>query len=106
MILVSSNDIPGKRVKRVLGLVKGNTIRAKHLGKDIVAGLRNLVGGEIKEYTEMLSEARDESVRRMIDDAKKLEADAIVNVRFTTSTVVGGAAELLAYGTAVKLDKK
>ena len=71
-----------------------------------MAGLRNLVGGEIKEYTEMLSEARDESVRRMKDDAKKLEADAIINVRFTTSTVVGGAAELLAYGTAVKLGRK
>ncbi len=105
-MVVTSNNIEGKNIERTLGLVKGNTIRAKHLGKDIVAGLRNLVGGEIKEYTEMLSEARDESVRRMIDDARKLEADAIVNVRFTTSTVVGGAAELLAYGTAVKLDRK
>ncbi len=106
MMVVTSDHIEGKNIEKTLGLVKGNTIRAKHLGKDIVAGLRNLVGGEIKEYTEMLSEARDESVRRMKDDAKKLEADAIINVRFTTSTVVGGAAELLAYGTAVKLGRK
>ncbi|MFC2143803.1 YbjQ family protein [Candidatus Aenigmatarchaeota archaeon] len=106
MMVVTSDHIEGKNIERTLGLVKGNTIRAKHLGKDIVAGLRNLVGGEIKEYTEMLSEARDESVRRMKDDAKKLEADAIINVRFTTSTVIGGAAELLAYGTAVKFGRK
>lgn len=103
MKLSTTFDIDGKPPKKVLGVVKGNTIRAKHLGKDLVAGLRNIVGGEIKEYTEMLDESRDEAMKRMIEEAKKLDADAIVGVRFTTSSVVGGAAELLAYGTAVKL---
>ncbi len=105
MILSTTNTIEGKKTVKTIGLVKGNTIRAKNLGKDIVASLRNLIGGEIKEYTEMLNEAREQSVRRMEDDAKRLGADAIVGVRFTTSTVIGGAAELLAYGTAVKLKK-
>jgi uncharacterized protein YbjQ (UPF0145 family) len=103
MLLTTSDSIEGRKIVETLGIVKGNTIRAKHLGKDIVAGLRNIVGGEIKEYTEMLDESRDESVRRMVEEAEKLGADAIVTVRFTTSTVIGGAAELLAYGTAVKL---
>ncbi len=105
MLITTSDAIEGKKIAKTLGLVKGNTIRAKHLGKDIVAGLRNIVGGEIKEYTEMLDDSREEAVRRMTEDAKRLQADAIVAVRFTTSTVIGGAAELLAYGTAVKLRK-
>jgi uncharacterized protein YbjQ (UPF0145 family) len=105
MLITTSDSIEGKRIAKSLGIVKGNTIRAKHIGKDIVASLRNIVGGEIKEYTEMLNEARDQSVKRMEEDAKRLGADAIVAVRFTTSTVIGGAAELLAYGTAVKLRK-
>jgi uncharacterized protein YbjQ (UPF0145 family) len=103
MILTTTNEIPGSEVKEVLGLVRGNTIRAKHLGKDIVAGLRNIVGGELKEYTEMISEAREESIARMVEDAEKLGADAIIGVRITTSQVAQGAAEILAYGTAVKL---
>lgn len=106
MLITSSETIEGKKISETLGIVKGNTIRAKHLGKDIIAGLRNIIGGEIKEYTEMLNEARDQSVKRMVEDAEKMGADAIVTVRFTTSTVIGGAAELLAYGTAVKLKKR
>jgi uncharacterized protein YbjQ (UPF0145 family) len=105
MILVSSDKISGKEIKETLGLVRGNTIKAKHIGKDILAGLRNIVGGEIKEYTEALNEARETSTKRMIEEAEKLEADAIVCVRFTTSQVMAGAAELLVYGTAVKLVK-
>jgi uncharacterized protein YbjQ (UPF0145 family) len=106
MIIVNTENVPGRKVKEVLGLVRGNTIRAKWLGKDIVAGFRNLVGGELKEYTEMLTEARDEAIKRMEEEAKNLGADAVVNVRFTTAQTMRGAAELLAYGTAVKLDKK
>ena len=103
MMVVTSDHIEGKKVAKTLGMVKGNTIRAKHIGKDIVAGLRNIVGGEIKEYTEMMAESREESIHRMVEDAEKLGADGIINVRFSTSMVMGGAAELLAYGTAVKL---
>lgn len=103
MILTTTNKIPGREIKESLGLVKGNTIRAKHIGKDILAGLRNIVGGEIKEYTEALSEARELALKRMIEEAEKLGADAIVSIRFTTSQIMGGAAELLVYGTAVKL---
>ena len=104
MILVTTETVPGRKVSRAFGLVRGNTIRAKHLGKDIVASLRTLVGGEIKEYTEMLTEARAESLRRMVAEAEEKGADAVVSVRFVTSQVMTGAAELLAYGTAVKLE--
>lgn len=103
MIIVTSSQIAGREIKETLGLVKGSTIRAKHIGKDVLAGLRNIVGGEIKEYTESLNEAREEAVKRMIKNAEELGADAIVNVRFTTSQVMAGAAELLVYGTAVRL---
>ena len=106
MILTTLNNISGREIKETFGLVKGNTIRAKHIGKDILAGLRNLVGGEIKEYTEALSEAREIAINRMIEEAEKLEADAILGIRFTTSQIMGGAAELLVYGTAVKLTKR
>ncbi len=103
MIITTSDTIAGKRIIETLGLVKGNTIRAKHLGKDIVAGLRNIVGGELKEYTEMLSEAREEALKRMEQEAKKLGANAVVSARFTTSMVTRAAAEMLVYGTAVKV---
>ncbi|MFO7814719.1 MAG: YbjQ family protein [Halanaerobiales bacterium] len=102
MIIINTEKMKGKEISEVLGLVRGNTIRARHLGNDIVAGLRNLVGGEVKEYTQMISDAREEALVRMEEEAEKLDADAIVNVRFTTSQVMGGAAEILAYGTAVK----
>jgi len=105
MILTTSDQIPGQQIKETLGLVKGNTIRAKHIGKDILAGLRSIVGGEIKEYVEALSDAREEAVKRMVKDAEEMGAEAIVAVRFTTSQVMAGAAELLVYGTAVKLVK-
>ncbi|MHC5064227.1 MAG: YbjQ family protein [Planctomycetota bacterium] len=103
MIIVNTDFVPGREIHAALGVVRGSTIRAKHLGKDIVAGLRTLFGGEIKEYTEMLTESRAEAVQRMRAQAEELGADAIVNVRFVTSQVMSGAAELLAYGTAVKL---
>jgi uncharacterized protein YbjQ (UPF0145 family) len=103
MIVVNTETIPGREIAEVLGLVRGNTIRAKHIGKDIMAGLRNIVGGELLEYTEMISESREEALNRMIAEAEKLKADAVVNVRFTTSQVATSAAEILAYGTAVTL---
>lgn len=102
MIITTSDQIFGQEIKKTLGLVKGNTIRAKHIGKDILAGLRNIVGGEIKEYTEALNEAREEALRRMVKSAEELGADAIIGVRFTTSAIMAGSAELLVYGTAVK----
>lgn len=101
MIIVNTETVPGKQVTAFQGLVQGNTIRAKHVGRDIGAALKNLVGGELKAYTELLTEARREAVERMIAQAETLGANAIVNVRFTTSSVAGGAAELYAYGTAV-----
>jgi len=104
MLVVNTETIAGYRVTQTLGLVRGNTIRAKHIGKDILACLRALIGGEIKEYTEMLSEARNESIGRMTKDAEGLGADAVINVRFASSQVMMGAAELLAYGTAVKIE--
>jgi uncharacterized protein YbjQ (UPF0145 family) len=106
MLVVSSDKIEEKVIVETLGMVRGNTIRAKHLGKDIVALFRNLVGGEIKEYTEMMSDAREQAVNRMVEEAKKMGADAIINVRFTTSMVMSGASEFLAYGTAVKVKDK
>lgn len=102
MIVVTSGFVPGQRVTEALGVVRGSTIRSKHIGKDLMAGLRTLVGGEIKEYTEMLVEARNESMNRMVAQAEAIEADAVINMRFMTSQVMSGAAELLAYGTAVK----
>lgn len=103
MIVTTTEAIPGCEVTEILGLVRGNTVRARHLGRDIVAGLRGVVGGEIKEYTEMLSKAREEALQRMISQAEELGADAVVGVRFTTSQTMAGAAEILAYGTAVKV---
>ncbi len=103
MLIVSSSSVQGKKIVKTLGLVRGNTIRAKWFGKDIMAGFRQIVGGELKEYTEMLSEARDESINRMVKEAEALGANAIVDVRFTTSQVMAAAAEILVYGTAVVL---
>jgi len=103
MIVVNTETVPGHQVVEALGVVRGSTIRAKHIGRDIMAGLRNIVGGEVKEYTEMLTETRNESVYRMKQEARALGADAVVNLRFTTSQVMSGAAELLAYGTAVRI---
>jgi uncharacterized protein YbjQ (UPF0145 family) len=104
MIVVNTETVPGHRVVEALGVVRGSTIRAKHIGRDIMAGLRNIVGGEVKEYTEMLTETRNESLQRMTREAEALGADAIVNVRFATSQVMSGAAELLVYGTAVRIE--
>ena len=101
MLLATTYNIEGKRVVKTLGLVKGNTIRARWIGRDIAAPLKNLVGGEIKSYTKMISDAREEAIKRMVEQAERMGANAIVGVRFTTSAVMGGASEILAYGTAV-----
>lgn len=105
MIVVNTETIPGYAVREVRGLVQGNTIRAKHLGRDIAASLKNLVGGELRGYTELLTEARRQSLERMMGQAQQLGANAIVNVRFTTSAITAGAAELYAYGTAVVAER-
>lgn len=104
MLVSNIEVIPGRRVIKHLGMAQGNTVRAKHMGKDLLAGLKNIVGGELKGYTELLQEARDEAVERMIEQAKGMGANAILNVRFSTSSVAAGAAELFAYGTAVELE--
>lgn len=103
MILVNTSTIIGKEIAETVGIVKGSTIRAKHVGKDIMAGFRQLVGGELKEYTEMIDEARKIATAKMVEEANTLGADAIINIRFSTSAVMQGAAEILVYGTAVKL---
>jgi uncharacterized protein YbjQ (UPF0145 family) len=103
MILTSTETVPGRSVREFLGLVSGSTVRAKHLGRDFMAGLKNLVGGELKGYTELLQEAREEAIERMKAEAQARGADAIVNVRFSTSSIAQGAAEIFAYGTAVRL---
>lgn len=103
MIIVNTETIPNKEIIEVYGVVRGNVIHSKNIGKDIVAGFRNIVGGEIKEYTEMMSEARDIALSRMIKEAESLGANAIVNIRFMTASVMQSAAELMAYGTAVKV---
>ena len=103
MLLVTTETVEGRKIEETLGLVRGNTIRARNLGRDIMAGLRNVVGGEIKDYTVMLSQARDQALTRMVKEAEKLGANAVVGVRFTTSQTMAGAAEILAYGTAVRL---
>ena len=105
MIVVTSPDIAGRKVVRTLGLVRGNTIRARHLGKDILAVFRNMGGGEIHEYGKLLAEAREQALDRMVDEAEELGANAIISVRFATSVVMGGAAEMLAFGTAVVVEE-
>jgi len=104
MIVVNTESIDGKRVVRTLGLVRGNTIRARHLGRDVTALLRNIVGGEISEYTKLFAESREQAIDRMVEEAESLGANAVVNVRFTTSMVMTAAAELMAYGTAVVVE--
>ena len=103
MIVVTTEHIEGKRITETLGLVKGSTIRARHVGRDVMAGLRNIVGGEVKDYTVMLAQAREEALQRMIEQAEKMGANAIIGARFVTSMVMSGAAEMVAYGTAVKV---
>jgi len=103
MLLSTTEAIEGRRIAETLGLVRGNTIRARHVGRDIMAGFRTLVGGEIKDYTVMLDQARDQAIQRMVKQAETLGANAVIGIRFTTSQTMRGAAEILAYGTAVRL---
>jgi len=105
MIVATSHDLPGFRILEVHGLVRGNTIRARHLGLDIMAILRNLAGGEVREYTKMMAEAREQSIDRMLEEAESLGANAVLGVRFQTSMVMSGAAEMLCYGTAVTVER-
>ena len=102
MILTTTDAIPGVTIVETLGLVRGSTVRARHIGRDIMAGLRNIVGGEVDEYTKLLAEAREESIQRMIENAEGMGANAIVGTRFITAGVAQGSAEIVAYGTAVK----
>lgn len=103
MILVTTPEVPGHEVYQTLGLVRGNTIRAKNIFRDIGAGLKSIVGGELKDYSKMLTEARDQATARMVEEAEELGANAVVNIRFASADVMGNAAEILAYGTAVKV---
>ncbi|MDP2469653.1 MAG: YbjQ family protein [Candidatus Palauibacterales bacterium] len=106
MMITPSATVAGHRITRTLGLVRGNTIRARNIGRDIMAGLRNIVGGEVTEYTKMMAESREQALDRMMEEAEQIGADAIVNVRFATSYVMGSASEILAYGDAVNLEKE
>ncbi|MCL7411606.1 MAG: YbjQ family protein [Methanosarcinaceae archaeon] len=106
MMIVNTDFIAGKEITQTLGMARGSTIQAKNIGKDIMAVLRNIVGGELTEYSKMLEEATEKAINRMVDDAKKMGADAVINVRFMTAMVMAGSAEILAYGTAVKLSDK
>lgn len=103
MLLTTTETVPGKKITEILGIARGSTVRARHVGKDIFAGLKNIVGGEISEYTQLQAEAREQALQRMVDDARKLGADAIVRISFINSVITTGASEILAYGTAVKL---
>ena len=103
LIITTTLEIPNKKIVKILGVAKGNTIRARHVGRDVMAGFKNLIGGEIKSYTKMTTQAREEAFNRMINQAIEMKADAIIGVRFSTSMIMQGAAEMLAYGTAVKL---
>lgn len=103
MIITTTESIPNKEISEILGIARGSTVRARHVGHDIMAGFKNIVGGEIEEYTKLQADSREQSLERMISDAEKMGADAIINVRLMTSMVAQGAAEILAYGTAVKL---
>ncbi len=104
MIITTTENVPGHKIVEILGVVRGNTVRAKNFVSDFVAGLKNIVGGEIDQYTSLLSDAREEALRRMVKQAEALGANAVVNVRFTTSSVMQGMAEMLAYGTAVRIE--
>ena len=104
IIVVTTPEIPAKNIVRTLGLVRGNTIRARHVGKDIMAGLRNLVGGEVTEYAKLLAESREQALDRMVVQAEELGANAVIGLQFQTSVIMGGAAEMMAYGTAVVVE--
>ena len=104
MIVTTSDKVEGREISQAIGLVKGSTIRARHLGKDIMAGLRGMVGGEITEYTKMMAEAREQAIQRMVEDAENQGANAIVSLRFTTSMIMQNASEILAYGTGVVVE--
>jgi uncharacterized protein YbjQ (UPF0145 family) len=103
MIITTTETVPNREISEILGIARGSTVRARNVGSDIFAGLKNLVGGEIEEYTKLQAHSREQAMQRMLDDAKRLNADAIVNVRFVSSMIMQGASEILAYGTAVKL---
>jgi uncharacterized protein YbjQ (UPF0145 family) len=103
MIITTTENIPNREIVTILGIARGSTVRSKHVGHDIMAGLKSIIGGELEEYTRLQAEARDQALSRMIEDAKKENADAVVNVRFITSVIMGGASEIMVYGTAVKL---
>jgi uncharacterized protein YbjQ (UPF0145 family) len=104
MIVVTTDSVPGRRVVEVMGLVRGNTIRARHVGRDIYAAFRNLAGGEVREYTKMLAESREQAIDRMLEEAERLGCDTVLGVRFTTSMIMSGAAEIMCYGTAVRTE--
>ena len=104
MMTTTTDFLPGQKIVKMLGVAKGNTIRARHLGRDIVAGLKNIVGGEIEEYTKLIAEAREQALDRLIADAQARGANAVINIRFTTSYIMGMASEVLAYGTAVVVE--
>ena len=103
MIITTSENIPGKEIYNILGIARGSTVRARNLGRDIFAAFKNVVGGEIEEYTRLQADAREQALERMIADAQKLDANAVINLRFSTSLIMQGASEILAYGTAVRL---
>jgi uncharacterized protein YbjQ (UPF0145 family) len=104
LIVATTDSIPGKNIVETLGMVRGNTVRARPMGKDVTAGFRSIVGGEVNEYTKLLAEAREQSVQRMIEGAEALGGNAVVGTRFITAGIMGGAAEIVAYGTAVKIE--
>ncbi len=104
MIVTTTDTIEGRQVTDVMGLVRGNSVRARHVGRDLLAGLRNLVGGEVQEYTKLLAESREEAIQRMVERAEAMGANAVLGTRFITASIMGGAAEILAYGTAAKVE--
>ncbi len=104
MIITSTDFIPNRNITEILGIARGSTVRARNIGRDIFAGLKNIIGGEIEEYTALQAQSREQALERMIKDAEKLNADAVINLKFSTSLIMQGASEILAYGTAVKLD--
>ena len=104
MIITTSDEVEGKKITKTIGLVRGSTIRARHVGRDIMAGLRSLVGGEIVDYTKMMAEAREQAIQRMVEDAEKQGANAVVSMRFSTSMIMSNASEILAYGTGVVVE--
>lgn len=106
MIIATTDNIPNKKIAQVLGVARGSTVRARNVGRDFFAGLKNIVGGEISEYTKLQADSREQAIQRMIDDAKRLGADAVVSMRLNTSVITQGAAEILAYGTAVKFENE